>query len=55
MERDRAKLAKRRAAWKKPVLGKMESAAPRPKAPALADIDEENEDEDDAEDEDDDK
>jgi len=31
----------------------MESAAPRPKAPTLADIDEENEDEDDAEDEDD--
>jgi hypothetical protein len=53
LERDHVKLAKRRAAWKKPVLGKMESAAPRPKAPALADIDEENEDEEDAEDEDD--
>lgn len=48
LERDRAKIAKRRATWKKPVLGKMESAAPRPKAPALADIDEENEDGDDS-------
>jgi DDE superfamily endonuclease len=53
LERDRAKLTKQRPAWKKPILGKMEIAAPRPKAPALADIDEENEDEDNSEDEDD--
>lgn len=49
LERDRAKRAKTRPAWKKPVLGKIESAVPRPKAPALADIDEENEDDDDDE------
>ena len=53
LEHDCMKLAKWQAAWKKPVLGKMESAAPRPKALALTDIDEENKDKDNAEDEDD--
>lgn len=46
-ERDLAKQEKRKARWKKPVLGKFPKAAPKPKAPkASAEVNEVDEDED---------